>query len=456
MTTSQLRRRALLVLGMHRSGTSATTRVANLLGADLGSDLVQPGPDNPDGFWEHAEAVRINDALLEALGRTWYDMRDMPSGWQGTDAAVKALARIEALVQNDFQTASLCAIKDPRLCLTAPLWIKALQGMEFEVVCLFVVRDPREVVSSLHVRNHWARQPLFLMWVQYLLEAELATRQVPRTLIMYDQLLEDWRSTMERVGKDLGLTWPVTPGEVVGEVGSFLNPGRRNHKVAATSSDGGGKTEVVPGLVTLLFDACSELSRGSEVWGGISRWQAAHRSFAEIYASRLDELLSLRWQAEAGIQLAKQENAEIQANTDAAMRAFRAEIAGRDAELADRDKEIRRRDAEITRQVAEIVGRDVEIDCRDAEIAAQGAEITKREIEIKTRDAEIASLGAEIAAQGAEITKRDMEIKMRDAEIARRGAEIISLGSRIQNIEASLSWRIMEPLRWLKQRMLRK
>lgn len=427
MTTSQLRRRALLVLGMHRSGTSATTRVANLLGADLGSDLVQPGPDNPDGFWEHAEAVRINDALLEALGRTWYDMRDMPSGWQGTDAAVKALAQIEALVQNDFQTASLCAIKDPRLCLTAPLWIKALQGMEFEVVCLFVVRDPREVVSSLHVRNHWARQPLFLMWVQYLLEAELATRQVPRTLIMYDQLLEDWRSTMERVGKDLGLTWPVTPGEVVGEVGSFLNPGRRNHKVAATSSDGGGKTEV-PGLVTLLFDACSELSRGSEVWGGISRWQAAHRSFAEIYASRLDELLSLRWQAEAGIQLAKQENAEIQANTDAAMRAFRAEIAGRDAELADRDKEIRRRDAEITRQVAEIVGRDAEIDCRDAEIAAQGAEITKR----------------------------DIEIKARDAEIAHRGAQIIALGSRIQNIEASLSWRIMEPLRWLKQRMRRK
>lgn len=420
MTTSQLRRRMLLVLGMHRSGTSATTRVANLLGVDLGSDLVQPGPDNPDGFWEHAEAVRINEALLEALGRTWYDMREMPSGWQGTDAAVKALAQIEALVRNDFQTASLCAIKDPRLCLTAPVWIKALQGMDFEVVCLFVVRDPREVVSSLHVRNHWTRQPLFLMWMQYLLEAERATCQVARTLIMYDQLLEDWRSTMEQVGNDLGLTWPVAPSEVAGEVGSFLNPGRRNHKVAAASLDGGGEIEV-PALVTLLFNACSELSRGGGAWGAISRWQTAHRSFAEIYASRLDELLSQRWQAEAGIQLAKKEKAEIEANADAAMHALRAEIASRDAEIASRDAEIRRRDAEIA--------------SRDAEIAAQGAEITKRDIEIKTRDAEIAS---------------------RDTEIATCKAEITAIRLRVQGIEASLSWRITAPLRWLKQRMLRK
>jgi Uncharacterized protein conserved in bacteria len=99
MMTGQEQPRVLLVLGMHRSGTSATTRVVNLLGANLGNNLVQPGPDNPDGFWEHAEAVRINDALLEGLGRTWYDMREMPRGWQDTEAAVLALGQIKALIR---------------------------------------------------------------------------------------------------------------------------------------------------------------------------------------------------------------------------------------------------------------------------------------------------------------------------------------------------------------------
>jgi hypothetical protein len=433
-----------------------------LLGAELGDDLVQPGPDNPDGFWEHAEAVRINEALLEDLGRTWYDMREMPNDWQASDAAAKALSQIEALVRKDFQTTSLCAIKDPRLCLTAPLWIKALQGMGFEIGCLFVVRDPREVVSSLHVRNHWARQPLFLMWMQYLLEAELATRQVARTLIMFDQLLEDWRSTMERAGRDLGVTWPVAPGAVENEVGSFLNPGRRNHKVAAASTDAGDDA-VMPGLVTLLFNGCRELSSGNEAWSSISRWQPAYRSFAELYASRLDELLSLRWQAEEGIQLAKRERDEIEAKADAAMRGLQGEIANRDAAIASRDAEITRRVAEIASREAEIVSRDAEIARRDEEIARRDEEIARRDLEIATQGAEITERGAEIERRGAEIERRDVEIASlgaeianRDAEIAKRNAEIVSLGSRIKDIEASTSWRITAPLRWLKQRMLRR
>src|SRR6185312_12242151 len=86
-TTSAQSPRAILVLGMHRSGTSAVTRVLNLLGADLGSRLVAPAADNPAGFWEHADAVKINDDLLQALGRTWYDMRDMPANWLESDAA---------------------------------------------------------------------------------------------------------------------------------------------------------------------------------------------------------------------------------------------------------------------------------------------------------------------------------------------------------------------------------
>src|ERR1700722_3730092 len=103
MSAKEGRRRALLLLGMHRSGTSATARVVNLLGADLGDNLVTPGSDNPDGFWEHAEAVRINDALLEGLGRTWYDMREMPQGWQEAEAAQVALGQIQTLIRRDFQ-----------------------------------------------------------------------------------------------------------------------------------------------------------------------------------------------------------------------------------------------------------------------------------------------------------------------------------------------------------------
>src|SRR6185312_8619760 len=248
------RRRVLLVLGMHRSGTSATARVVNLLGANLGDNLVKPGPDNPDGFWEHVEAVRINDALLEGLGRTWYDMREMPRDWLDTPTAGEALGQIEALIRKDFQPDALWAIKDPRMCLTAPLWIKALQALDYEVDCLFVVRDPREVVNSLNVRNGWIRGPLFLMWVQYLMEAEATTRRVRRALITYDELLLDWRATMQRIAAELELSWPAGLDQAAPVVDTFLNKGRRHHVVdpanAATDTH-----DDMPELVGKLYQA---------------------------------------------------------------------------------------------------------------------------------------------------------------------------------------------------------
>src|SRR5215469_14980748 len=67
-------RQAILVLGMHRSGTSALSRVLNLLGARLPSNLipVEPGVGNDAGHWESADFVVIHDGVLESNGSSWY------------------------------------------------------------------------------------------------------------------------------------------------------------------------------------------------------------------------------------------------------------------------------------------------------------------------------------------------------------------------------------------------
>src|SRR5579859_1689857 len=93
---------AILVLGMHRSGTSATTRVLNLLGADLGANLLEAQADNAKGFWEHAEAVQIHEELLAALGRTWHDVREMPDDWLEQPASYAAIDKIARLIRRDF------------------------------------------------------------------------------------------------------------------------------------------------------------------------------------------------------------------------------------------------------------------------------------------------------------------------------------------------------------------
>jgi hypothetical protein len=85
--------RCLLVLGMHRSGTSAVTRCLNLVGMDVGSQLLTPDDGNAKGYWEHAEAVRINDALFAAFGMLWWSLDTLPENWLQTEAAEIAVAR---------------------------------------------------------------------------------------------------------------------------------------------------------------------------------------------------------------------------------------------------------------------------------------------------------------------------------------------------------------------------
>lgn len=312
------RRVAILILGMHRSGTSALARVVNLLGAEIGARLIPPGFDNPTGFWESKSAVEIDEQLLRDLGRTWYDMREMPSGWMETAAAGRALGSAQEFIRSELGGSALCALKDPRVCLVAPLWIKAFESLGYEVRCLFIVRNPQEVVESLHRRNDWPRSPLYLMWVQYLLKAEAATQRYRRTMVSYDALLDDWRGCMARVATDLGLTWSAQMDAAAPAIDTFLDGNQRHHRALSDAEADLQGSNATPTLVRSLYAACIETSKGGNGWEAIAHLHADFRKAAELYAERVDTVLMERWQAEAKAQ-----------TSDAKARTVEAELAQR-------------------------------------------------------------------------------------------------------------------------------
>lgn len=294
--------KALLILGMHRSGTSAVTRVVNLLGADIGKNILLPGEGNSEGFWEHHEAMETNHYLLEAFGRTWFDIRPLPAGWMEQRPGQDALARIKTLVQNEFATQPVVAVKDPRMCLTAPVWIEAFQACGYEVQCLFVVRDPREVADSLQARENWPREPAFLLWSHYMAEAILATRQCKRALITYDQLLHDWRSTMRHVSDKLSLAWPIAEDHAAADIDAFLHKGHRHH----VSKDDNA-LDGMPPFVASFYKNCLAVAKGSSDWNVLDHSALTLHMISELYTPHLDNLISQHESAE------KQLTAKVQA-----------------------------------------------------------------------------------------------------------------------------------------------
>jgi len=73
----------ILVLGMHRSGTSMVTRLINMMGAYFGPEnsVGEITDDNSKGFWERPEIFKLNESLLAIKAASRSDLRriELPS-----------------------------------------------------------------------------------------------------------------------------------------------------------------------------------------------------------------------------------------------------------------------------------------------------------------------------------------------------------------------------------------
>jgi len=294
--------RAILVLGMHRSGTSALTRCLNLLGADLGKNLVPPAPDNNRmGFWEHAEVVQIHEELLAALGRSWCDARALPEGWLHTEAAQTARARLVDLLGREFASVGLWAVKDPRMCKFVPLWREVCDRLQVVQHVVLVVRHPAEVARSLLARDGLPFEIANLCWLEHFASAEAETRKVPRSLVTYDQLLDDWQGTLTRIGADLGVKWPTGVDAAKPAIEAFLNRDEKHQVDSGTSVR-------VPEVLQDMYRLCDTHSPGSDAWKRTASLVDSYRLISPPFLQRADrlanELHKLERQVTRGTSLA--------------------------------------------------------------------------------------------------------------------------------------------------------
>jgi len=216
-------RTAILISGMHRSGTSAITRVISLLGAGLPDDMIEAKSDNERGFWEGREVIALDERALEKFGSWW-------GGWQSVDtkrllASKKLVASARELVRKGFPDADFIVLKDPRVSRLLPLWQQALEQEGFRCVHVVALRHPGAVADSLRHRNELSPEASTLSWLAHTLDAEHHAREKPHVIVAFENLLRDWRAEMDRVSRALDIEWPEEPESVAHAVDEFIEPG---------------------------------------------------------------------------------------------------------------------------------------------------------------------------------------------------------------------------------------
>ena len=249
---------AIIVLGMHRSGTSALAGVLSYLGVALGENLLTAESGiNERGFWEHVEVLEIHEALLGVLGSRWHDILPLPERWWKIKQVEPFRHRLAQLVGRDFSSVPIWAVKDPRMCRLAPLWLEALDEVGIRPLFIHIHRDPHEVARSLERRDEMAEAKGLFLWLDHNLWAERWSRGYKRVFISYPNLLDEPRATIERIGSALELTWPRSVDEVMKDVESFLTPQLRHHVTENSSADKafGPDNTLVAGTLSALDNA---------------------------------------------------------------------------------------------------------------------------------------------------------------------------------------------------------
>ena len=195
----------VVVLGMHRSGTSAITRGLQALGIDLGEHLMLPAAGNNEkGFFEDIDVNAINIELLGALGQDWHTLPLIQADELLHEKHAGLRLRAIELLRSRLQDTDCFGLKDPRLCRLLPFWQKVFEHLQLEVSYVIAVRSPLSVAQSLEARNQLPHEKSHYLWLEHVLPSVLLTQGMRRVLVDYDLLLNNPQQQLARISKGLG------------------------------------------------------------------------------------------------------------------------------------------------------------------------------------------------------------------------------------------------------------
>ena len=181
--------RGVIVLGMHRSGTSAAAGLLNDIGIKLGrDDDLMPGDEaNEKGYWESAKLADFQELLLVELGGSWDAPPILKPGWERDLRLLRLAGRGRRLFHRLYGDLQQWGWKDPRTCLLLPFWRRSLSLSPIVVV---VHRNPLEVAASLAARDGFTTERSLALWERY--NRSLLANAVgsPVLVLSYDDLTQ--------------------------------------------------------------------------------------------------------------------------------------------------------------------------------------------------------------------------------------------------------------------------
>lgn len=428
------RRPIVLVLGMHRSGTSLCAHVLSALGIDM-SDEIGPHPSNAKGHWERPEIVRLHDRILDGFNRGFYSPYhdfSLPVAWWANPRVGEVRREIIAFLTGRMGEAAF-GFKDPRTARLLPVWHQIFSELDLEPKIIFCLRNPGQVARSLHARDGIDDDAGELRWFAYVIDFFRYSRNCDIRILEYETWFEDPKQNLTKLRNFIEPSWlqrGLDPDQLIAAIiDDRLRHDDREHRRA--------RLPLVRSLYALARRADRDPAAREQIlaiaaqYVGFDQMQAGFQRAFERSTELSLQLPALEQEVAALKEaLAQRDAAVADAHARAEESAARAEesAARESAAVAKLERQLALAGPQriaAQRSAAEAV--HVELSRLREAVAEAEAEACERRAEAETASQELIELSEAIAASAriSEAAQQELE-RLRSAH-ERAGRELLEL-----------------------------
>lgn len=270
-------KKLIVVLGMHRSGTSTVMNALACMGVSLGDDLLPPGKDNPKGFFEDKSINDLNIEMLDVIGQDWFSLSLVTEAQVAQLISLGYLEKATELLRRKMADHLYFGFKDPRVAKLLKFWKKVFAQLDCSISYVLCLRHPLSVANSVLKRNKTPIRKGYLLWLSYNLAIVTEALDTPLVALDYDQLMETPLEQLDFLAQQLGLG--IQPELADGFANEFLDKDLRHSKFSAIDLQNDWRC---PSLVTSAYAITQRLLSADN--------KAAIRDLNELYQMQQQQL----------------------------------------------------------------------------------------------------------------------------------------------------------------------
>ena len=419
----------VLVLGMHRSGTSLCSHILSALGVDMADKIPGPGatsphPSNPRGHWERWEIVEFHDRILGLFNRDYlghFHDFGLPVAWWADPRVVQIRREIVAFLEQRMGS-EYFGFKDPRTVRLMPVWHQILSELKLAPKIVLCLRNPAQIGRSLSVRDGLDPEIGEYRWLVHMVDFFRYTKNVDFCTVEYEEWFSNPSVNLEKLQKFLDLQWQQSEADLALVLSGIIDPSARH--------DDSDHREAGQPLVRTLYKLANRAGQDAEARDQITYIVSQFIGFQQLQ-SPFQQVFEEVAKVAAKYPDIEQEAASLRAavgERDALVEAADGRAVTVEGRLAEAFAQIEQQQAQIAALATE----------RD-EVRGLKATLEERETALADRSHRADELLAALQVAQAEAAAREAALERAEQEAQERGVVAEAMRSEIAVLRDALT-----------------